>query len=188
MITPPGGYPTRSWGADGYGLECDGEAACVAAVDRVVDAGAAIVKVPIGAGGPDHDDATLRAIVARAHARDRLVAVHALDDASARRAAEAGADILAHTPVERLSADTVALWSTRAVISTLRAFGGTETAVDNLRRLHESGATVLYGTDLGNTRTAGIDPLELSLLAAAGLTDAEIRAAATADPARLLIR
>lgn len=184
MITPPGGYPTRSWGADGYGLECGGERECVAAVDRLVDAGAAIIKVPIGAGGPDHDDATLRAIVARAHGRHRIVAVHALDDASARRAAEAGADLLAHTPVEPLADDTVRAWSTRAVVSTLRAFGGSDAAVENLRRLHEAGATVLYGTDLGNTRTAGIDPVELSLLARAGLTPAEIRAAAVTVPAR----
>ena len=28
-------------------------------------------------------------------------------------------------------------------------------------RLHAAGATVLYGTDLGNTRTAAIDVLEL---------------------------
>ena len=42
-----------------------------------------------------------------------------------------------------------------AVVSTLAAFGGSPAAVDNLRRLHAAGATVLYGTDLGNTRDAG---------------------------------
>ena len=184
MITPPGGYPTRSWGADGYGIECADAAACAVAVDRVADAGAAIVKVPIGAE-PDHDQDTLRAIVARAHARGLLVAVHALDDASARRTAEAGADLLAHTPVEPLSDETVRAWSGRAVISTLRAFGGSASSVDNLRRLHAAGATVLYGTDLGNTRTPGIDAAELELLARAGLSPEEILIAATAAPARI---
>ena len=42
---------------------------------------------------------------------------------------------------------------------------------------------MLYGTDFGNTRTPGIDPAEIALLAAAGLTPAEILAAGTAAPA-----
>ena len=69
------------------------------------------------------------------------------------------------------------------MISTLRAFGGSAATVDNLRRLKAAGVTVLYGTDLGNTRDARIDPTELDLLAQAGLEPAEVLAAGTTAPA-----
>jgi imidazolonepropionase-like amidohydrolase len=77
----------------------------------------------------------------------------------------------------------VAAWRGRAVVSTLAAFGGSDAAVDNLRRLHAGGVTVLYGTDLGNSQVAGVDPRELVLLAAAGLSTDEILAALTRRPA-----
>ena len=182
MVTAVGGYPTRSWGAGGFGLECAGEAEAVAAVDSLADAGAALIKVPLH-GDPEFDDATLAAIVSRAHARSLLVTAHALTDDGARRAAEAGVDLLAHTPVYPLTDPTVAAWSGRAVISTLRAFGGSETAVDNLRRLRAAGATVLYGTDFGNTRFEGIDPDELALLGSAGLDPSAVLASGTSAAA-----
>ena len=67
------------------------------------------------------------------------------------------------------------------MISTLAAFGG----VENLRALRAHGVDVVYGTDLGNTRTTGIDPREIALLAEAGLDLAAIVEAATATPARV---
>lgn len=182
MITAPRGYPTTSWGAAGYGLECADRSACLDAVDRVIDAGAGVVKVPL-AGGPELDEETMRAVIDRAHERGLRVAVHALSDDAASRAAAAGADVLAHTPIEPLAAATIDAWSSRAVISTLGAFGG-DGAIDNLRRLREAGATVLYGTDLGNTVTAVIDARELALLSRAGLDAGAILAAGTSEPAR----
>ena len=106
-----------------------------------------------------------------------------LGDADAARAATAGIDVLAHTPVSALAASTLSAWSGKAVISTLAAFGGGSTTLANLRALRDAGATVLYGTDFGNTRTAGLDPEELVLLSEAGLTPAEILAATTSAPA-----
>ena len=182
MITAIGGYPTQSWGANGYGLEVADVDAAVAAVGQLADAGARVIKVPVTTA-PVLDAAQLAAVVEAAHARDLLVAAHALGDADAAAAAEAGCDVLAHTPVEPLSDATVAQWADRAVISSLRAFGASSDAIDNLRRLREAGATVLYGTDFGNTRTAGIDGTELEHLAAAGLDGEAILAAGTATPA-----
>src|ERR1700760_3589849 len=63
---------------------------------------------------------------------------------------------------------TVAAGRGRAVISTLAAFGGSPAAVDNLRRLRAAGATVLYGTDLGNLDVAGPSEPEIALPARAG--------------------
>ena len=70
------------------------------------------------------------------------------------------------------------------VISTLAAFGGSDSAVANLRALRAAGVTVLYGTDLGNLRDAGPSADEVSLLSQAGLDDAAIVDAMTTVPAR----
>lgn len=182
MITAPRGYPTTSWGTDGYGRECDSPDECAAAVDHLANRGARLVKLSFGAG-PDLSQAALEAVIAAARRHQLPVSAHALQDNGARRAAELGADVLAHVPVQALSDTTVALWSGRAVVATVDAFGGTDTAIDNLRRLREAGAQILYGTDLGNSRTPGIDPGEISLMRESGMTGAEILSSATSDPA-----
>lgn len=185
MITAVDGYPTESWGRDGYGLEVATPDEGARAVEQLFAAGAKLVKVPLG-DVPSLDDATLAAVVERAHALGLRVAVHALYDGAAARAARAGADLLAHTPVEAMSDETVALWAGRAVVSTLGAFGARPETIDNLARLRAAGATVLYGTDLGNTVSDGIDLEELALLEEAGLSRAEVVDAATRVPAAWL--
>jgi imidazolonepropionase-like amidohydrolase len=181
ILTAPGGYPTEGWGRDGYGLVCSDATACAAAVDQVLDGGARVVKIAIGASGPQLSEASLRAIVERAHSRGVLVGAHALDNNDARLAGTVGADILVHAPSGPLSDDVVALWADRAVISTISAFNG----VDATRQLHGAGATVLYGTDFGNTGVAGISGAELDGLGRAGLDAADILQAGTRAPAML---
>lgn len=182
MITAVGGYPTRGWGRDGYGVEVTTPDEAAAAVESLHAQGARVVKIPLDSG-PRLSDEALAAAIDRAHALGMKVAVHALGDADAADAAALGADVLAHTPTAALSEATVAAWSGRAVVSTLDAFGGGATTRANLLALRDAGATVLYGTDFGNTRVAGIDPNELALLAEAGLAPAEILAALTTAPA-----
>ncbi len=182
MITARRGYPTRDWGADGFGREVGGPNEAAAAVDELVDHGARVIKLPI-AGSPVLDERSLKAAVDRAHARGVKVVSHALGDREAALAARVGVDVLGHTPVEPLTEATVAAWSGRACISTLAAFGGAAGARSNLRRLRAAGVAVLYGTDLGNTREAGISGDEIDLLVEAGLDGAAVLAAATATPA-----
>ena len=55
--------------------------------------------------------------------------------------------------------------------------------VGNLAALHAAGARVLYGTDFGNRRTAGIDASELALMGLAGMSPGEILASGTREPA-----
>jgi imidazolonepropionase-like amidohydrolase len=181
ILTAPRGYPTQSWGAGGYGLEIASVDEAEAAVASIHASGARVAKIAIGAGGPDLDDARLRAIVDAAHARGMLVGAHALTDAAARRAADLGADLLVHAPSATLSDATVAAWADRAVIPTLSAFGG----ADATRRLRAAGARVLYGTDFGNTGALGVSLPELQAMAAAGLSPAQILASATSEPAAL---
>jgi imidazolonepropionase-like amidohydrolase len=180
MLTRERGYPLDSWGVDGYGIGC-GDVACVTqAIDRLAARGARVIKIALDDNGLS--PGLLAAAVTAAHGKQLRVAVHALSDASAALAAAAGVDLLAHTPVEPLADTTVAAWSKGAVVSTLAAFGGGPAAIDNLRRLRAAGTTVLYGTDLGNTRDAGPSADEVALLRDAGLDDAAITAAMTTVP------
>jgi len=180
MLTHPNGYPLDAWGRDGFGIGCSDAACVTAAVDRLAAHGARVIKL---AGDDDGlAPALMPAAVAAAHAHHLKVAVHALSNAGALAAAQAGADVLAHTPVEPLDEATVAAWRGRAVISTLAAFGGSESAVENLAKLRAAGVTVLYGTDLGNSRDPGPSADEVKLLRAAGLDDAAITDAMTTAP------
>ena len=182
LLTAPHGYPTQSWGSEGYGLEVAGPADAARAVEAVVSRGARVVKLAF-AEAPTLDEDTARALVDAAHARKLRVAVHALTDAHAALAAKVGCDVLAHTPVEPLSETTLAAWSTRAVISTLAAFGAGAAAVANLNELRARGATVMYGTDFGNTTAVGIQNAEVFALLRAGFTMSAIVDAATRVPA-----
>jgi imidazolonepropionase-like amidohydrolase len=182
MITATSGYPTQGWGRDGYGLECADAAAAEAGVLKLLGLGAGLIKLPV-TGEPVLPKDALKAAVQTAHTAGVKVVSHALGTEDAALAAEVGVDALAHTPVETLTASVLQSWSSRAVISTLWAFGGSTVAVNNLKALKSSGTTILYGTDFGNTSTAGIDPYELRLLQAAGLSNAEIIAAGTSTPA-----
>ena len=194
MITAVGGYPTKSWGSDGYGLEISGVSEARKAVEQLYAAGARVIKMPLGdatgagalsmAKNPSMlTDEELKAVVERAHSLGMRVATHALNDRDVLRAAAADVDVLAHTPTERLSDEAIAAWSGRAVISTLAAFAKLATPAENVRRLREGGATVLYGTDMGYTTFTGINPVEVELLAKAGLDAQAIIAAGTTVPA-----
>ncbi len=181
MLTHAGGYPLDAWGSDGYGTPCADAACAMATVERLKSRGAGVIKI---AGDDDGLDPGLYGVVVTAaHARGMKVAIHAFSEASCAAAAAAGVDVLAHTPVEPLSPATIAAWKGRAVISTLAAFGGRPSAIENLRALRAAGATVLYGTDLGNLRDPGISSDEIALLAKAGLDGAAIVDAMTTAPA-----
>lgn len=194
MITAIGGYPTKSWGRDGYGVQVSGVLAARYAVEHLYRAGARVIKMPLGdatgAGALTMaknsamlSDKELKAVTEQAHQRGMRVVTHALNDRDVLRAAAAGVDVLAHTPTERLSEAAISAWSNRAVISTLAAFSKLSIPAENVRRLRAAGATVLYGTDMGYTTFPGINPLELELLGKAGLDNRAIIAAGTTVPA-----
>jgi imidazolonepropionase-like amidohydrolase len=182
MITPLFGYPTQSWGSGGFGLEVPTADEAAAAVDQLLDAGAAFVKTPL-LGAQGVNDEMLAAIVARAHERGARVAVHTLGAVDAARAIASEVDLFAHTPAEALTPEQVAAWGDRAVVGTLSAFGATTAALDNLRALAGAGALVLYGTDLGNSRDAAIQAAELDALVRGGFSGNDIVHSATDRPA-----
>ena len=132
---------------------------------------------------PQLSTETVQGIVRRAHALELPVAAHALSNAAVHEAGRLGIDVLAHTPVETMDDAALGVWRSRTVVSTLAAFGGRDTTVGNLGALYRLGATVLYGTDLGNTSTAGIQEREIRLLMDAGLDGRAIVASGTSNPA-----
>jgi imidazolonepropionase-like amidohydrolase len=177
ILTAPGGYPSRSWGRDGFSLAVASPAQARAAVHQLATEGVDLIKVALDpAGGrPVPGPATVRAIVDTAHAAGLPVIAHALGVAMVGRALDAGVDELAHTPIERLDDDLIARIADAGVgvVSTLQTFfaeGFGRAAAVNAAALVAAGVELRYGTDLGNTGTRpGVDPRELDRLAEAGL-------------------
>ena len=189
ILTAPGGYPTSAgWAPKGTGLEIDSPGAAQGAVDELARAGAAAVKIALNPPvGPVLDDATLAALVERAHEHSLKVTVHADGVAQLERALDAGVDELAHMLLghdripEPLIARMVEL--PMAVVPTLSIRFGWDRrrAVENLRRFARAGGVVVYGTDLGNAGPGpGIDKREVKAMAAAGMTARAIVESATA--------
>jgi imidazolonepropionase-like amidohydrolase len=181
LLTAPGGYPTRSWGTNGEGLELATVEQARAAVQRLAEKRARFVKLAFDPRFPLLAPEVARAAADEAHRLGLLVAAHALEASSVRQALDSGADVLAHTPREPLPEDLLSRMKGKWVISTLRAFS---VPPERLRVLRDAGARVAYGTDLGNEGTApGIDERELALLEAAGV---DAFSAATSAAASLL--
>ena len=184
MLTAPGGYPTQDpWAPPGTGREVKSPEDATAAVEELAALGAAVIKVSLnGEAGPTPTDAELAAICDAAHAASLPVAAHAQGKGEVERALGAGVDELAHTPWIRLSDDVIQTAATRLrIVSTLDilSFGRDtpeiRTALDNLRRFHVAGGTVVYGTDLGNGDIpAGIHTREALLIREAGLEPEEV--------------
>ena len=191
FLIAPGGYPSdRPWAPAGScrAVRSPGDAAD--AVGEAHAAGASLIKVTAHAGGPTLPPATLRALVAAAHAVPLPVVVHAEGPGAVAAAVEAGADMLAHTPwTERLDDGLIRAAAGRMTwISTLDIHGWAaptaerDTAIGNLRRFVASGGTVRYGTDLGNgPLPPGINRREIRALQSAGLAPADVLAAMTGD-------
>ena len=184
MLTATGGYPTASsWAPPGTGREVKSPDDAAAAVEELARLGAATIKVALNAeGGPTPSDAALAAICDAAHAVDLPVAAHAQGKGEVERALGAGVDELAHTPWTRLSDQVIESAAARLrIVSTLDilSFGRDtpeiRTALDNLRRFHVAGGTIVYGTDLGNGEIPpGIHTREAQLIREAGLEPEEV--------------
>jgi imidazolonepropionase-like amidohydrolase len=191
FLIAPGGYPSdRSWAAAGSWRTVDSAAEAVEAVGAAHAAGATLIKATLHAGGPSLRVFTLTAIADAAHDLGLPLVVHAEGPGTVAAAYESGADLLAHTPwTSPLDRGLARACAERMTwISTLDIHGWglptpeSVTAVANLRRFLEYGGKVRYGTDLGNgPLPPGVNPREVRLLQAAGLTPDDILLAMTGD-------
>jgi imidazolonepropionase-like amidohydrolase len=192
IVTAPRGYPSQSWGSGGYAAFAGNRAQARTIVQGLAAAGADVIKLalePGTVGWPVMNPGTVRTVVDAAHSAGLAVVAHALRADMVRRAVEARVDELAHTPTERLPQDLIATIAERGigVVSTLQTFfsaGTGSAAAANAADLVQAGATLRYGTDLGNTGTRpGVDPRELDRLADTGLGRLGALRAATAASA-----
>ncbi|WP_331772741.1 amidohydrolase family protein (plasmid) [Embleya sp. NBC_00888] len=185
FLTAPGGYPTdRPWAQEGSCRIIRDPDDAAAAVRDLAAQGARLIKVAMNAdAGPVLGDAELKTVVHAAESAGLRVISHAQGAGQVESALRAGCHELAHTPfTHRLSDATVeALAARMAWTSTVDIHGwgkDTEerrTALDNLRRFHQAGGLVRYGTDLGNgPLPAAVNIRELKALTEAGLSPAQL--------------
>lgn len=234
-VTAPGGHGTQ------YGFPVptiDDGTDVDAFIAARIDEGADFIKLIVEDLSTYRTDRSLptltgeqvEAVIAAAHARDRLAVAHVSTLEHGRQAVAAGADGLVHifadaavdeafvAAVRERDAFVVPTLSVRASISgggegralaedprlqpmltaeqtaSLAArFGGgagrgdrPDHSIENVRRLHAAGVTILAGTDALNPGTAhGVSMHgELALLVRAGLDPGEALAAATSLPAQ----
>lgn len=190
FVAAPGGYPSdREWAPEGSVREVADARAAANAVAEMADAGASCLKVTSNsAAGPVFSDDLFRTIVGLAASRSLPVVAHAEGPGEAQRVIALGAARLAHAPfTERLDDEEIARQAASASwISTLAIHDGlTRTvAIDNVRRFHAAGGTVLYGTDLGNGPMPNdLNAREIAALREAGLhADALLHALSPMDP------
>lgn len=197
VLTAPGGYPSNSWGADGFAAPLRDPQTARRLVAELAAEGVAVVKVAVepAGGQPVPGRAELRAVVDAAHEAGLRVTAHALTAAAVARVLDAGVDELAHTPTERLDDELVERIAGAGVVvvSTLQTLIAQEPADElrctarNAAVLHAAGVELVYGTDLGNAGTSsGVDPRELDRLADAGLGRLGALRAATEGSGRLV--
>lgn len=190
FLTKVGGYPFgREWAPDDAVRQISSAHDAAAAVLEVAEAGFRACKVALNADLPLLDTEELQSIVRVAHDCGVSVVAHVEGAGQARRAFEAGVDVFAHAPWselldEHLIADMAGIsWISTLAIHDQSPGGSYSTALANTASFHQSGGTVLYGTDLGNgTTEAALSPVELSALLDAGMdAHAIIASAAAAD-------
>jgi imidazolonepropionase-like amidohydrolase len=202
ILTAPGGYPIPVFGL-GAGREVPDVQAARRAVGRLVDGGAALIKIALDSGGspgapwsvhqpgspppwPIPSLELVRAIVGEAHAHGRIVAAHLSGPEGARLALDAGVDEWAHVPCDPISPELIARAAAAGVrvVSTLDTQSHCAGVAGNASQLIEAGIRLLYGTDLAHPDVPwGIDAQELQLMLHVGhgaLTPPEVLSAATA--------
>lgn len=201
ILTAPRGYPIPVFGSDA-GLEVPDIQTARSAVGKLVDGGAALIKVALEPGGSHGAPWTagqpaypppwallslevLRAIVDEAHARGRIVAVHLSGPDGAALALDAGVDEWAHVPCDPLPQELVMRAAAAGVriVTTLDTQSHCADVAQNASRLVDAGAQLLYGTDFGHPDVPwGIDANELQLMlqvAHGALTPLDVLSAAT---------
>jgi hypothetical protein len=192
FLTAVGGYPAdRAWAPPGSVRELAGPADAIRAVEEAAAHGHDLIKAVLHSGAPLLDDATLFAIVRIAHQHRLPVGLHVEGPGQARRAFEAGADILVHVPwTESLHDDLLsAMAGSMTWISTFAIHGDADLdcALDNARRFLRLGGRLDYGTDMGNQMYRGPTPTgpraeEIGTLGQVGLRGDALLGSLTGPP------
>ncbi len=202
ILTVPGGYPTTRREADAAMIawEVTGPEDAALKVARLIELdGVDLIKVAIETGfqtdyrepgWPTLSPEELKAIADAAHARGVRVRAHVSNPGELEAALDAGLDAVAHTPIHpvpdellRRAADAGMIFTSTANIwGTARG----ATVAPTLRRFHQMGGIIAIGTDHPYQRGSEMPVAEMTLLATAGFTPAELVVMATRNGARAL--
>ncbi len=184
---------------------CSGPTDCERAVRDEIRRGAGVIKLRLSAthllvpgSGPTETRAELEAIVATAHRLNRKVATHSSGLSSANLLAiEAGTDTLEHGPLSEADIAAMVRHGTAFTPTLLASKVAGESgalgaptdllaaATESARKAHAAGIPLLFGSDVPVPPLDGTAQ-EFLLLAAAGLTPAEVLATATTNAAKAL--
>jgi imidazolonepropionase-like amidohydrolase len=195
MLTVAGGYPiTAAWAPEGTGIAITSTNHAQRTVDELAAAGLSIIKIALNPpAGEVLPSDLLSEIVVAAHDHGLKVTGHIHGLGELEKALDAGIDELAHMLMspEQLPEHVIDRMVEKdvAIVPTLSIFPSREApiAVDNLARFVDAGGQVVYGTDLGHEGPGpGIDGLEVTRMASAGLTVTDIIRSATVDAAAWL--
>jgi len=202
LVTVPGGYPMVPWGMAGLAVASPQDA--ISQTNRLLDAGADLIKIAIDSGGSfgrqipilSPDEAGV--IVQTAHARGARVSAHVLRTVDLARALEAGVDDIAHMVEDELPDALISrmvasntywvpaleLWQRVGLSQQARLPG--KQLVTNLGRFVAAGGLVALGTDYAGYAAEfdlGMPVTEIGLMAESGMTPMQIIVAATKNAA-----
>jgi imidazolonepropionase-like amidohydrolase len=196
LVTVPGGYPMVPWGMAGLTVTSPEDA--ILQTNRLLDAGADIIKIALDSGGafgrriPILSPAEAAAIVQTAHARGVRVSAHVLQTGDLARALDAGVDDIAHMAEDELPDALIgrmvaagAYWVPTLELWQRVGLPG-KRPVTNLGRFVKGGGQVALGTDYAGYAAAfdlGMPVTEIGLMAEAGMTPMQIIVAATKNAA-----
>jgi imidazolonepropionase-like amidohydrolase len=167
-----------------------------AAVTADIQGGADIIKLFTGSWVsrgkvlPMPEDIAIEAVRV-AHRSNRLVFSHPSNLAGTQVAIDSGVDVLAHAPEDTRGIEDAllkkAVGQGMTMIPTLKLFSGDDNIADIrrvVRRFHELGGMVVFGTDTGYLTDYDVKE-EFAQLTKAGFSWSKILSMLTENPARL---
>ena len=208
IITVQKGYPISVFGKGYIAEPVDDIQQARSLVRRLIDKGAAVIKIAIEPGGEAgapwsaHDHAKtstpwpipaldlVKAIVEEAHEGGRITTAHVGEKTGAAIAVAAGVDEWAHIPCDDVDDETLRRAADRKVriVTTLDTMSHCRGAFNNGRKLAGFGVRFLYGAEIAHTDVPwGIDARELELMHhILGLSFEEVLSAATSEAGKEL--
>jgi imidazolonepropionase-like amidohydrolase len=207
IITVQNGYPISTFGKGYIAESADTPEQARELVKKLVDGGAAVIKVALEPGGeagapwsahhagppppwPLASVEIISAIVDEAHRLGRLVTAHIGESRGAAIALAAGVDEWAHVPCSELDDASIKQAGLRRlrIVTTLDTMSHCPAVFSNARKLAQAGAKFLYGAEIAHVDIPwGIDAHELQIMRhVTGMSLEEVLRSATSEAGKEL--
>ncbi len=208
ILTVQNGYPISTFGKGYIAESADTPEQARALVRKLVDGGAAVIKIALEPGGepgapwtqahhgaaappwPMANREIVSSIVVEAHRMGKIVTAHIGENNGAAIALAAGVDEWAHVPCMEIDDALIAQAAQQKikVVTTLDTMSHCPGVFANARKLAKAGVSLLYGAEIAHADIPwGIDAQELQLMHhAAGMSTEEVLKAATSEAGKEL--